>query len=117
MGSRLRGPRRAAVSPWVLGQNQRRKPYDTHPFRLRESPLARGDRRPSLVGFHRLIPPDQVDVFDVPGAFELPLMAQELARSGRYGAIACAALVVDGGIYRHEFVAQTVGGGPDARGA
>ena len=44
----------------------------------------------------------------MPGAFELPLMAQKLARSGRYDAIACAALVVDGGIYRHDFVAQAV---------
>jgi len=62
----------------------------------------------ALDGFTELIPPDRVDVFDVPGAFELPLMAQNLAQSGRYDAIACAALVVDGGIYRHEFVAAAV---------
>ncbi|WP_322864923.1 6,7-dimethyl-8-ribityllumazine synthase [Aquicoccus sp. G2-2] len=62
----------------------------------------------ALVGFCEVIPKAQVDVFDMPGAFEMPLMAQDLARSGRYGAIACAALVVDGGIYRHEFVAQAV---------
>ncbi|MEL7165425.1 MAG: 6,7-dimethyl-8-ribityllumazine synthase [Pseudomonadota bacterium] len=62
----------------------------------------------ALDGFTELIPRDQVDVFDVPGAFELPLMAQTLARSGQYGAVACAALVVDGGIYRHDFVASTV---------
>jgi 6,7-dimethyl-8-ribityllumazine synthase len=62
----------------------------------------------ALIGFHQLIPPDRTDVYDVPGAFELPLMARELALSGQYGAIACAALVVDGGIYRHDFVAQTV---------
>ncbi|MCH8465268.1 MAG: 6,7-dimethyl-8-ribityllumazine synthase [Roseinatronobacter sp.] len=49
-----------------------------------------------------------VDVFDVPGAFEMPLLAQQLARTGQYGAIAAAALVVDGGIYRHDFVAQAV---------
>ncbi|MGI4812437.1 MAG: 6,7-dimethyl-8-ribityllumazine synthase [Janthinobacterium lividum] len=51
---------------------------------------------------------DQVDVFDVPGAFEIPLQAKLLARSGRYAAVVGAALVVDGGIYRHEFVAQAV---------
>lgn len=62
----------------------------------------------ALDGFLLEIPAAQVDVFDVPGAFELPLKAQELARSGRYGAIAAAAFVVDGGIYRHEFVAQAV---------
>lgn len=49
-----------------------------------------------------------IDAYDVPGAFELPLLAQTLAQTGRYDAIACAALVVDGGIYRHEFVAQSV---------
>ena len=62
----------------------------------------------ALDGFTELIPATQVDSFDVPGAFELPLMAQNLAETGQYSAIACAALVVDGGIYRHDFVAQAV---------
>ncbi|WP_439110659.1 6,7-dimethyl-8-ribityllumazine synthase [Lentibacter sp.] len=59
-------------------------------------------------GFTQIIPPELVDVFDVPGAFEMPLLARDLAASGRYGAVVAAALVVDGGIYRHEFVAQAV---------
>ncbi|WP_170582356.1 6,7-dimethyl-8-ribityllumazine synthase [Ruegeria arenilitoris] len=62
----------------------------------------------ALDGFLELIPADQVDVFDVPGAFEMPLLARDLARTGRYAAVACAAFVVDGGIYRHDFVAQAV---------
>ena len=62
----------------------------------------------ALIGFLKLIPAEQVDVFDVPGAFEMPLMAKELAESGTYSAIVCAAFVVDGGIYRHDFVAQSV---------
>ena len=49
-----------------------------------------------------------VDVHQVPGAFEIPLLARRLAASGKYDAIATSALVVDGGIYRHEFVAQSV---------
>lgn len=49
-----------------------------------------------------------IDFFDVAGAFEIPLHAQALANSGRYGAVVAAALVVDGGIYRHEFVADAV---------
>jgi 6,7-dimethyl-8-ribityllumazine synthase len=49
-----------------------------------------------------------VDFFEVPGAFEIPLQAKLLARSGRYAAIVAAALVVDGGIYRHEFVCDAV---------
>jgi 6,7-dimethyl-8-ribityllumazine synthase len=49
-----------------------------------------------------------VEVFDVPGAFEIPLQARILARTGRYAAVVGAAFVVDGGIYRHDFVAQVV---------
>ncbi len=62
----------------------------------------------ALDGFLELIPAAQVDVFDVPGAFEMPLLARDLAQTGRYGAVTCAAFVVDGGIYRHDFVAQAV---------
>lgn len=62
----------------------------------------------ALDGFLELIPADRVDVFDVPGAFEMPLLARDLAATGQYGAVACAAFVVDGGIYRHDFVAQAV---------
>ncbi|SEL75292.1 6,7-dimethyl-8-ribityllumazine synthase [Bosea lupini] len=62
----------------------------------------------ALKGFLEVIPPAQVDVFDVPGAFEMPLLARDLAATGRYAAVAAAALVVDGGIYRHDFVAQAV---------
>jgi 6,7-dimethyl-8-ribityllumazine synthase len=50
----------------------------------------------------------QTDTFDVPGAFEMPLKAQQLAKTGNYDAIICAAFVVDGGIYRHDFVAAAV---------
>ena len=49
-----------------------------------------------------------VDVYDVPGAFEIPLLARRLARSGDYSAVVACAFVVDGGIYRHDFVAQSV---------
>ncbi|CUH84442.1 6,7-dimethyl-8-ribityllumazine synthase [Thalassovita mediterranea] len=62
----------------------------------------------ALAGFCELIPAEQVDVYDVPGAFEMPLLARDLAATGRYAAVAAAALVVDGGIYRHDFVAQAV---------
>jgi 6,7-dimethyl-8-ribityllumazine synthase len=62
----------------------------------------------ALEGFLELIPRKQVDVFDVPGAFELPLLARDLAASGQYAAVAAAAFVVDGGIYRHDFVASAV---------
>ncbi len=49
-----------------------------------------------------------IDVVGVPGAFEIPLRIKTLASSGQYAALAGCALVADGGIYRHEFVAAAV---------
>jgi len=51
---------------------------------------------------------EAVERFETPGAFEIPLHCQTLARTGRYAALVACALVVDGGIYRHDFVAGTV---------
>ena len=56
----------------------------------------------------RLIPGAEVVAYDVPGAFEMPLLAKKLAQTGRFDAVVAAALVVDGGIYRHDFVATAV---------
>lgn len=56
----------------------------------------------------RLMPGADVVAYDVPGAFEMPLLAKKLARTGRFDAVVAAALVVDGGIYRHDFVASAV---------
>ena len=56
----------------------------------------------------RGVPADEVDLYEVTGAFEIPLHAKRLAESGRYAAIVASGLVVDGGIYRHEFVAEAV---------
>jgi 6,7-dimethyl-8-ribityllumazine synthase len=54
---------------------------------------------------HAPVRPDSGQPFQT---FEIPLHALQLARSGRYAAIVGCALVVDGGIYRHEFVAHAV---------
>jgi 6,7-dimethyl-8-ribityllumazine synthase len=51
---------------------------------------------------------EDIDLYEVPGAFEIPLHAKRLAQSGRYAGIVAAGLVVDGGIYRHDFVATAV---------
>jgi 6,7-dimethyl-8-ribityllumazine synthase len=45
----------------------------------------------------------RIDVFEVPGSFEIPLHAQLLAKTRRYTAIVAAGLVVD-----DEYVAETV---------
>ncbi|KAF1019022.1 MAG: 6,7-dimethyl-8-ribityllumazine synthase 2 [Paracidovorax wautersii] len=50
----------------------------------------------------------QIDVFALPGAFEIPLHAKVLAQTGRYAGIVASGFVVDGGIYRHDFVASAV---------
>jgi len=62
----------------------------------------------ALIGFQEIVGEQSVHVFDVPGAFEMPLFARDLALTKKYEAVAAAALVVDGGIYRHDFVAQAV---------
>lgn len=49
-----------------------------------------------------------IDLVKVPGVFEIPLCAKKLARSGNYAAIVCCGFVVDGGIYRHDFVSAAV---------
>ena len=49
---------------------------------------------------------DNIDVIKVPGALEIPL-AGKIAMENGYDAAVGIALVVDGGIYRHEFVAHT----------
>jgi len=51
----------------------------------------------------RHIPRAQVDVFEVPGSFEIPLHAQLLARTRRYTAIVATGLVID-----DEYIAETV---------
>ena len=50
----------------------------------------------------------ELTVHDVPGAFEMPLLARKLAETGKFDAVVAAAFVVDGGIYRHDFVAAAV---------
>jgi 6,7-dimethyl-8-ribityllumazine synthase len=49
-----------------------------------------------------------IDFFSAPGSLEIPLMAKKLAMTGKYAAVCASGLVVDGGIYRHEFVANAV---------
>ncbi len=46
----------------------------------------------------------EIDVFDVPGAFELPLAASYAAGSGRYRGIACLGAVIRGETDHYEYV-------------
>ncbi len=54
---------------------------------------------------------EDVEVFDVPGAFELPLAASYAARSGRFAGVACLGAVIRGETDHYDFVcAQTAAG-------
>jgi 6,7-dimethyl-8-ribityllumazine synthase len=46
----------------------------------------------------------EADVFDVPGAFELPLAALYLAESGRYDGVACLGAVIRGETSHYDYV-------------
>jgi 6,7-dimethyl-8-ribityllumazine synthase len=54
---------------------------------------------------------DEVEVFDVPGAYELPLAASYAARSGRFAGVACLGAVIRGETDHYDFVcAETARG-------
>ena len=46
----------------------------------------------------------EADVFEVPGAFELPLAALYLAESGRYAGVACLGAVIRGETDHYDYV-------------
>mgnify|MGYP003339626570 FL=1 len=48
----------------------------------------------------------QVTVVQVPGAFELPLVAQRLARSGAYDAVVCLGCLIKGDTMHFEYIAH-----------
>jgi 6,7-dimethyl-8-ribityllumazine synthase len=52
-----------------------------------------------------------VEVFDVPGAFELPLAASYAARSGRFAGVACLGAVIRGETDHYEHVCAQVARG------
>jgi 6,7-dimethyl-8-ribityllumazine synthase len=49
---------------------------------------------------------EQVDRFDVPGAFELPLAAKYAAQSGRYAAVVCLGAVIRGETDHYDYVCR-----------
>jgi 6,7-dimethyl-8-ribityllumazine synthase len=49
-------------------------------------------------------PADAADIFEAPGAFELPLIAQALARAGRHDGVICLGCVIKGDTAHFEFI-------------
>lgn len=48
--------------------------------------------------------PDDITVLWVPGAFEIPLIAQEMAESGKFDAVVCLGAVIRGDTPHFEYV-------------
>jgi 6,7-dimethyl-8-ribityllumazine synthase len=51
---------------------------------------------------------DQIDVVQVPGAFEIPLFAAALADSGKFDAVICLGAIIRGETQHHDYLARTV---------
>ena len=54
---------------------------------------------------------DRIDVAWVPGAFEIPLVAQKMAKSGNYDAVICLGAVIRGATTHYDYVCSEVSKG------
>lgn len=59
---------------------------------------------------------DSLDVAWVPGSFELPLVADRLAASGRYAAVLCLGAIIKGETIHDRVIADAVAAGIEAAG-
>jgi 6,7-dimethyl-8-ribityllumazine synthase len=71
----------------------------------------------ALAAFRRHgVADEDVEVARAPGAFEIPLVAQRLARSGRFDAVVCLGAVIRGETPHFEYVAGECARGVQAVG-
>lgn len=62
-----------------------------------------------LMRLHELwVEESDVSVYTVPGAVEIPMLSKKLLTEKWFDAVIAIAVIYRGGIYRHEFVAQSV---------
>lgn len=54
---------------------------------------------------------DAIDVYSVPGSFEIPLTASRLALSKRYSSVICLGAVIQGSTSHHEYINSQVAAG------
>nr|WP_314503851.1 6,7-dimethyl-8-ribityllumazine synthase [uncultured Peptostreptococcus sp.] len=54
---------------------------------------------------------DNIDVAWVPGAFEIPLIADKMAKSGKYDAVICLGAVIRGNTSHYDYVCNEVSKG------
>jgi 6,7-dimethyl-8-ribityllumazine synthase len=57
------------------------------------------------------VDPANIDLVRVPGALEIPLVAQRLAASGRYAAVLCLAAILRGDTDHYQYVASGAASG------
>ena len=57
------------------------------------------------------VPDDDVTIIRVPGAFEIPIMAQRLGESGEYDAIVCLGCLIKGETMHFEYIAEAASHG------
>ena|SRR5437899_872501 len=55
--------------------------------------------------------PAEADIYDASGAFEIPLLAQELARTGHYDGIICLGCVIKGETAHFEYISSAAAHG------
>jgi 6,7-dimethyl-8-ribityllumazine synthase len=53
----------------------------------------------------------EIEEYDVPGAFELPLVAKYAAESGRYAGVVCLGAVIRGATDHYDYVCQAASDG------
>ena len=56
-------------------------------------------------------PEENIDVAWVPGAFEIPLIAKKMAKSGKYDAVICLGAVIRGATSHYDYVCNEVSKG------
>ncbi|WP_102834383.1 6,7-dimethyl-8-ribityllumazine synthase [Clostridioides difficile] len=57
------------------------------------------------------VSPENIEIVWVPGAFEIPLVAQRMAKSGKYDAIICLGCVIRGATSHYDYVCSEVSKG------
>lgn len=60
---------------------------------------------------HHGVSEERITVAWVPGAFEIPLVADRLARSGKFAAVCCLGAVIQGETTHHEYINHQVARG------
>ena len=66
----------------------------------------------ALDAFERLgVAENDVEIYKVPGAFEIPLLAQKIAASGKFAAVACVGTIIRGQTPHFEYIASEVARG------